>query len=124
MGRLARIRPNKVSELLTFMPKTHLSMKLSSEEEQFLRHWMHDEVHYQDGQGRAKHLQLLHHAIPADLATLIAAAIPNPEDQQAVALASPPDVPLSWPWSDERFARLAEARSILAERNVEMRSQA
>jgi HD superfamily phosphodiesterase len=26
-------------------------MKLSSEEEQFLRHWMHDEIHYQDGQG-------------------------------------------------------------------------
>jgi hypothetical protein len=26
------------------MPKTHRSMRLSSEEEQFLRHWIHDEL--------------------------------------------------------------------------------
>jgi hypothetical protein len=101
------------------MPKTHPSMKLSRDEEQFLRHWMHDEVHYQTGQGRAKRLQLLHHAIPADLATLIAAGIPDPEDQEEAGLALPPDAPLSWPWSDEAFrARVAEARAILAERNV------
>jgi hypothetical protein len=98
-------------------------MKLSPDEERFLRHWMHDEAHYQEGQGLAKRLQLLHCAIPADLATLIAAAIPDPEDQQAAALAPPTHVPLIWPWSDAGFrARLAEARTILANRNVEMRS--
>jgi hypothetical protein len=100
-------------------------MKLSREEEQFLRHWMHDEVHYQDGQGFAKRLQLLHHAIPADLAILIAAAIPDPADQEAAGLTPPADVPLTWPWSDEGFrARLAEARTILAERKVEFRNHA
>jgi hypothetical protein len=107
------------------MPKTHLSMKLSSEEEQFLRHWMHDEVHYQDGQGLAKRLQLLNHAIPADLAMLIAAAIPDLEDQEAAGLAPPPAEPLVWPWSEEGFrTRVAEARTVLAERNVETRSHA
>jgi hypothetical protein len=48
-------------------------MKLSPEEEAFLRHWMHDEVHFQQTQGPAKRLQLEHHARPADLAVLIAA---------------------------------------------------
>ena len=33
-------------------------MKLSRDEEVFLRHWMYDEVHYRDGQGPAKRLQL------------------------------------------------------------------
>jgi len=47
-----------------------------------LRHWMYDEVHYQDGTGPAKRLQLQHRAIPADLAVLIAAAIPEPSDQE------------------------------------------
>jgi hypothetical protein len=100
-------------------------MKLSPEEEQFLRHWMHDEAHYEDGQGLAKRLQLLHHAIPADLAMLIAAAIPDPEDQEAAGIATPPDVPLTWPWSEACFrARLAEARTILAERSNAVRIQA
>lgn len=107
------------------MRKTHQSMKLLPEEEQFLRHWMHDEVHYQDGQGFAKRLQLLHHAIPADLAILIAAAIPDPADQEAAGLTPPADVPLTWPWSDEGFrARLAEARTILAGRNFGFRNHA
>ena len=52
-------------------------MRLSHDEERFLRHWMHDELHYREGQGLAKRLQLLHRVIPADLATLIAAAIPG-----------------------------------------------
>jgi hypothetical protein len=100
-------------------------MRLSDEEAHFLRHWMHDEVHYQDGQGPAKRLQLLHHAIPADLAMLIAAAIPEPEDQEAAGLTPPPAEPLAWPWSEEGFrVRVAEARTVLAERNVEMRSHA
>jgi hypothetical protein len=100
-------------------------MRLSNEEAQFLRHWMHDEVRYQNGQGLAKRLQLLHHAIPADLAMLIAAAIPDLEDQEAAGLAPPPTESLAWPWSEDGLrARVAEARTVLAGRNVEMRSRA
>jgi hypothetical protein len=107
------------------MPKTHQPMRLSCEEEQFLRRWMHDEVHYQEGQGPAKRLQLLHRAIPADLATLIAAAIPDPADQQAAGLAIPSAEPLVWPRSEERFrARVAEAQAVLADRTAETRGQA
>jgi hypothetical protein len=34
----------------------HSRMRLSPEEETFLRHWMYDEVHYQNGTGPAKRL--------------------------------------------------------------------
>ena len=107
------------------VPKTHQSMKLSRDEERFLRCWIYDEVHYRDGQGPAKRLQLLQHVIPADLATLIAAAIPDLVDQETAALAPPPGGPLAWPWSEETFRdRLAEARAILMDRQVESRRQA
>ena len=96
-------------------------MKLSRDEESFLRHWIDDEAHYQDGQGPAKRLQLQRKAIPADLATLIAAAIPDLSDQEAAGLGPPPPEPLTWPWSEETFrVRLAEARAILAERSGEI----
>jgi hypothetical protein len=36
------------------MLKTHRQMKLPPEEELFLRQWIDDEAHYQDGQGAAK----------------------------------------------------------------------
>ena len=92
-------------------------MKLSRDEELFLRHWMYDEMHYQEGVGPAKHLQRGHHVPPADLAILIAAAIPAPADQESAGTAPPPAQPPTWPWSEESLrARLAEARSILAER--------
>jgi hypothetical protein len=88
-------------------------MKLSLEEESFLRHWMHDEVHFQQGQGLAKRLQLEHHVRPADLAVLIAAALPDPAEQLAAA-ASPPGEPPRWPWSAETFSsRLQQARAHL-----------
>lgn len=91
-------------------------MKLSPEEEAFLRQWMYDEAHYQEGLGPAKRLQLQHRAIPADLALLIAAAMPDPAEQKAAALESPAE-PLEWPWTDDAFAsRLAEAQAILARR--------
>lgn len=61
-------------------------MRLSRDEEVFLRHWMHDEVHYGEGTGPAKRLQLRHRAVPADLAVLIAAAIPDPSDQESAGL--------------------------------------
>jgi hypothetical protein len=99
------------------MPNKHSLMKLCRDEELFLRHWMYDEVHYQDGRGPAKQLQLQRRAIPADLATLIAAAIPDPADQEAAGLGPPPAEPLSWPWSEEALcARLAEARAALDEK--------
>jgi hypothetical protein len=91
-------------------------MKLSREEEIFLRHWMYDEVHYQEGIGPAKRLQLRHRATPADLAVLIAAAFPDPADQEAAGLGPPITASPTWPWTDDSLRwRLAEARAALAE---------
>jgi hypothetical protein len=85
-------------------------MKLSREEEAFLRHWIHDEAHFQVGQGPAKRLQFDHRVRPADLAVLIAAALPDPAEQEAAAAAPPGESP-RWPWSEEAFAsRLRQAR--------------
>ena len=95
------------------MPKTLPRMKLSREEESFLRSWMYDEVHFRDGPGPAKRLQLAHSVVPADLATIIAAGIPDPAVQAAAGVEAPPGPP-AWPWSDRAFGdRLAEARQVL-----------
>ncbi len=89
-------------------------LKLSPEEEQFLRSWIRDEAHYQQGQGPAKRLQLLHQVRPADLSVLIAAAIPDPAEQLAAATQPPSETTPSWPWSEETFqTRMAEARKLL-----------
>ena len=97
------------------MPKTHQRLTLSPEEELFLRQWMFDEVHFEEGPGPAKRLQFEHGAVSADLAAIIAAAIPVPSDQLAAALAPlPGEVPV-WPWSVQSFQdRLGEAQAILA----------
>ena len=93
-------------------------MKLSHEEEIFLLHWVFDEVHYQDGLGPAKQLQVEHKITPADIAILVAAAIPDPADQEAAGLGPPPAEPPKWPWADDVCAkRLAEARVLLARRH-------
>lgn len=77
---------------------------------------MYDEVHYQDHPGPAKQLQLQHRAIPADLATLIAAALPDPAEQERAGSGPPPTASLIWPWSAVSLdKRLGEARAILAE---------
>ena len=60
------------------MPNKHPRMRLSREEETFLRHWIYDEAHYQEGTGPAKRLQLQHRARPADVAILIAAGFRSP----------------------------------------------
>ena len=97
------------------MPKKLPLMKLSRDEELFLRHWMYDEVHYQDDIGPAKRLQVQHRAIPADLAVLIAAAIPDPVDQEEAGLGPPPVGSPTWPWSEETLKlRISEARTALA----------
>ena len=99
------------------MPNKHPRMRLSLEEEAFLRCWIYEEAHYQEGVGPAKRLQVQHGVTPADLAIVIAAAIPEPAEQEAMALEIPAVGRPVWPWSaDELTRRLAEARAILAGR--------
>jgi hypothetical protein len=57
---------------MTSMPSKSPPMKLSRDEEIFLRHWIHDEARYQEGQGPTKRLQIEHRVRPVDLAVLIA----------------------------------------------------
>ena len=100
------------------MPKMFPAMKLSHDEEVYLRHWMYDELHYQDGVGLAKELQRRHRAVPADLAVLIAAAMPDAAAQEAAGLGPPPIESPTWPWSEEQLrARLAEATALLGTRH-------
>jgi hypothetical protein len=89
-------------------------IRLSRDEELFLLHWMYDEVHYEEGPGPAKRLQVEHRAIPADLAVLIAAAIPNPIEQERAGLDRPSTEPPQWPRSKESLrARVSEAQAVL-----------
>ena len=89
-------------------------LKLSRGEALFLRRWMYDEVRYGEAEGPAKRLQVQDGAIPADLAVLIAAAVPDPADQEAAGLGPPPVEPPVWPWpGDALRARLADARAAL-----------
>jgi hypothetical protein len=99
------------------MPNKFPRRRLSPEEEIFLRHWVYDEMHYQDGQGPAKRLQVEHRVAPADIALLVAAAMPDRTEQEAAGLGPPPAEPPTWPWSDDACRnRVAEARSLLAQR--------
>jgi hypothetical protein len=93
--------------------------RLSREEDAFLRRWMYDEAHYRDGPGLAKALQLRHRVPPADLAAVIAAAIPDPADQEAAGHGPPPAGSPVWPWAGDAFNdRLAEARAVRAARQM------
>jgi hypothetical protein len=96
------------------MPKTHPRMMLCPEEEQFLRQWMFDEVHFEEGIGPAKRLQVAKGVRPAELSLLIAAALPEPADQQAaVSRADRSSIP-QWPWTEKSLQdRLSEAQAIL-----------
>ena len=96
------------------MPSKHPRMKLSRDEELFLRHWVYDVAHFRDGVGPAKRLQVEHHIVPADIAAIIAAAIPDPAEQDSAAATRPTSTPL-WPWPGDSFQkRLTEARTVLA----------
>lgn len=89
-------------------------MKLSREEELFLLQWMYDEWHFLEGRGPAKQLQVDQGAIPAHLATIIAAAWPDVKDQMRAGEGPPPSVSPCWPWTKERLAaRVAEASELL-----------
>jgi len=101
------------------MPNKHAPMRLSPEEENFLRHWMYDETHVREGTGPAKRLQREHGAIPGELALIIAAAMPDLEAQWAAGEGPPPANPPTWPWSEAALkARVAEADAILAARTA------
>ena len=100
------------------MPNKYPRMRLSPEEEAFLRRWIYDEAHYQEGPGPAKRLQVQHRVRPADLAVVIAAAFPDPGEQEAAGRVPAGADPPPWPWSEEAFReRLAEARANLAQRH-------
>jgi hypothetical protein len=71
------------------MRKMQPLMKLPPQELAFLRHWMYDEAHFQEGQGTAKRLQVTHGVAPADVALLIAAAIPDTREQDAAGRLAP-----------------------------------
>src|SRR5436190_21069648 len=89
-------------------------MKLSHEEEIFLRHWIYDEWHYEEGRGPAKRLQVEHKVIPTDLATLVAASMPDPSEQMQAAMGPRPAEPPVWPWRGDSCARrVEEARKLL-----------
>jgi hypothetical protein len=99
------------------MRNKHPQMKSSPEEISFLRHWMYDEMHYQERSGPAKQLQREYQAISANLAEIIAAAIPDLAEQWAAGLGPPPAEPPTWPWTKATIqARLAEARAMLNRR--------
>jgi hypothetical protein len=101
------------------MPKTHPRMKLSREELTFLRHWMYDETHFQDGPGAAKRLQVTHGAAPAELAIVIAAALPDPAEQEVAGKGPAPSPTPQWPWSEQTLrARVAEARALLGQKQT------
>src|SRR5262249_14175852 len=94
------------------MRNKHPRMKLSLEEEIYLRHWMYDEIHYGEVRGAAKGWRVEHGVVPGALAAVIAAVFPAPADQQAAGLGPPPAAPPTWPWSGETLRmRLAEARA-------------
>jgi hypothetical protein len=89
-------------------------MKLSHEEEIFLRHWIYDEVHFREGAGPAKRLQVAHKIPPASLAQIIAAALTEPGEQEAAADGPPPTESPIWPWPEDGCARrIEEARRLL-----------
>src|SRR5260370_11943620 len=104
------------------MPKTHPRLTLSPEEGLFLPQWMFDEVHFEDGQGPAKRLQVAQVVRPAELSFLIAAALPDPAEQQAAVSDVTRSACPTWPWSVQSFQdRLGEAQAILASRQAHIR---
>jgi hypothetical protein len=89
-------------------------MTLSRDEEIFLRHWMYEEVNSGEGQGPAKRLQVQHRAVADDLAVLIAAAMPDPANQDAAGQGPPPKEPPIWPWpGGTLWIRVADARAYI-----------
>jgi hypothetical protein len=83
---------------------------------------MFDESHFQNGAGAAKRLQIAHSVAPTDIATLIAAALPDPAEQEAAGQGPAPGGTPEWPWSEQSLqSRLREARALLALRQAAMK---
>jgi hypothetical protein len=98
-------------------------LTFSPEEGLFLRQWMFDEVHFEEGQGPAKRLQVAQGVRPAELSLLIAAALPDPAEQQAAVSGATRSACPTWPWSAQSFQdRLGEAHAILASRQQRVRA--
>lgn len=109
-GLLSRKWRKRSSDILTPWP-----MKLSHEEDLLLRHWIYDEAHFEGGPGPAKQLQVRFRARPADLTLLIAAAIPDPAEQERAARDRPAAELPDWPWSEESLReRLGQAGAALS----------
>jgi hypothetical protein len=104
------------------MPKTHPRLTLSPDEELFLRQWMFDEAHFEEGQGPAKRLQVAQGVRPAELSLLIAAALPDPAEQLAAVSGATRSTCPIWRWSVQSFQdRLGEAQVMLASRQSHIR---
>src|SRR4029077_1989128 len=104
------------------MTQKYPPLTLSPEEELFLRQWMFDEVHFEEGQGPAKLLQVAQGVRPAELSLLIAAALPDPAAQQAAVSGATRSACPTWPWSAQSFQdRLGEAQALLASRQSHIR---
>ncbi len=98
------------------MPNTPPLLRLSPDEEEFLRRWIYDEAHYDSGTGQEKLLQLENTAIAAELGLLIAAGMPDPKAQLAASLEPPSARQITWPWTKEQLrVRVEEARAVLAD---------
>jgi len=96
------------------MPNKSPPMKLSREEEGFLRHWMYDKTHYQDGPGPAKQF-----CIEQPLLTWPPSLpLPSPTWTTRKLPASGPRlmIPPMWPWiGDTLRTRIFEAQAALPE---------
>jgi hypothetical protein len=97
-------------------------MKLSPKQENFLKHWMYEELHFRDKSlaRPAKELQRQQPVVPAQIAAIIAAWMPDPIEQDKVLQGPPPETPPEWPWaSREEFQDLlSKATQELEERNA------
>ena len=107
------------------MRNTHQPMKLSPKEENFLKHWMHDEFHFRDQSlpRVAKKLQRESSVTPAELADIIIAWMPDTQEQARVYEGTAPPTSPEWPWvSRQEFDELlSKARTVVAAARNEMR---
>lgn len=99
----------------------HQAMKLSPKEENFLKHWMHDEFHFMDNSlpRVAKKLQRESSVKPGELAEIIIAWMPDTQEQARIFEGVAPADPPEWPWaSRQEFDELlSKAQAVSAARN-------
>lgn len=100
-------------------------MKLSPKEENFLKHWIYDECHFMDKTLLFLSKKLLRPfpVIAGEIAELIVAWMPDPEEQFRASEGPPPETPPEWPWASrqEFDVLLGRAREELEARNAARR---